>query len=144
MSKEQKPAICHINNVVLLVYFDGEIDLEKLYYLMPVVKTTEYINSKEKIPFMGINNIIVNKSYCDKNMGIRQKNHTNYKSNMNKILSIDVQIFDDNYHIKISNNNFHIPGVKSEHLCLKIINTIINLMKYLQYLVETTKYKVQN
>lgn len=96
-----------ITNVVMVAYFDQNIDLNKLYHAIPIEDFSKY-KMKSKIPFINIEGIIVNKSYDRNSMGIRKDSNT-----MKQIITLDLQYRGKNNHIKVSNGKFHVTGLKN-------------------------------
>jgi len=118
-------------NLTINTLFSGKFYLQNLYELLPCFSVPKFIfKEKVNIPFFGINGIIISiKSEKWGSRGVRcQTVNGEYSGSLKNCISIDVQLFDKNFNVKIFESKYHIGGINdvkiSEELS-KTLNSII-------------------
>ena len=95
------------------------VNIELAYHFLSVMHPrntdgSRFIHPKstrDKIPFFGVNGAIVCLKYKGKIRGIRQN-----ESQMNNVVSVDLQIHNKNVNIKLAKTNLQLTGASSEQM----------------------------
>lgn len=127
-------------NMVLVTRLNNTLNLKTLYELITLVPCNFIFNKKQndrnKIPYFGVEKIIISLRYDNKSRGIRKLG-----GSVPNVMSLDLQYLNKNIHFKISKDNFVLMGilaydmgVKASHTCLNyllMINKLWNKIKML-------------
>ena len=116
------------SNLVMIFFFKNEIFLKTISETLTCVFVEKsidyYINKKIKIPFLGINNIIISIRFDLKSRGLRIGG-----KQLRNTVAIDLQIDNKNIHIKITKYKMHITGCLNEEMGIKAFNLAIDHIK---------------
>lgn len=115
------------NNMVVLFEWDTPFNLYDSFTSIPIVKGDgEAIikGKKIKIPYFGVEGIIVNIRYKKKSRGVRPKT-----TRSDNFVSVDFQIDQRNVHIKLSNYNALVMGVDSYDTALNAMNSFLKIIE---------------
>lgn len=123
------------SNMVMVTKLRYAVDLDILFKLLPVVniydkhgKIVRYKDDKiVRIPYFGIEKIILCAGYKKKTRGIRQRGGL-----MKNVVSIDLQCFDKNIHVKIGKNKIQLTGALSEEMGIGTFNIVLEHFRMLQ------------
>jgi len=114
-----------IINIVMISYISTKLNLNQLCNCLPIAEVDDNDQPKSgaklNIPYFGYENIFVSASFDGENRGIRI-----IKKPFKCVLYVDFQCNKKNQHIKISNNNLHITGVRTLEVGINCIQKIIN------------------
>lgn len=120
---EFKPA-----TLVSVIFFNGNLNLPIIAETLTCfnVEKSEkyYINKTLKIPFFGINDKIISVRYNLRSRGLRLNGNQ-----LRNTVSIDLQIFNKNIHLKLTNTKIHITGCIDQDTLELIYHNIINHIK---------------
>jgi hypothetical protein len=120
-------------DITLSVIFTHPFDIEKIYELIPCVKIVDYLFDGRKIPFFGLNDIVIGvKTEPWGSRGIRCLNgHNENDSAMKNCISLDFQYINSNFNIKIYQKLFHIGGLPSNAVGVNVANKLIETLSIL-------------
>jgi hypothetical protein len=134
------------NNMVVLFEWDKPLNLADIFVSLPIVSVEGLPiikGKKTKIPYFGIENVIVNIRYKNKSRGVRP-----FLAKPDNFVSVDLQIDQRNVHIKLSINNALVMGVTSfetAHEAIKCLLSIIDMVnKNLVYLRNIEEHIDEN
>jgi hypothetical protein len=123
------------STITLTAILTANVDIQLAYELLPVIhpknpdgsRFIHPINTRNKIPYFGVENAVVCVKYKGKIRGIRQN-----KGQMNNVASIDLQTGNKNVNIKLAKTRVQLTGANSEGMgekSFKIICSHINLIQ---------------
>lgn len=123
------------------------IDIQLAFELLSVLYPknpdgSKYIhpeNTRNKIPFFGVNNAIVCAKYKGKIRGIREN-----KGQMNNVVSIDLQISNKNVNIKLAKTKVQITGANSEVMGNKAFEVLCNHLNMVQSHLDHIRCLTEN
>lgn len=129
---EEKIEITPVNPTIS-VFLESDLLLEPISRLLYCVPIENFIhNEKGCIPYFGKEDIIVgNKSHLWESHGVRCQGLDGKPGAMKNCVSIDYQIYEKNFNIKIYKNKFHIVGTNSFESLTVIINNIVDKLNNL-------------
>jgi len=107
------------SNMVMVTPLLGNVDIAAVYHVLslscPRSVTGETIQivsgAREKVPYYGAPNTIVAIRYNGKSRGIRTG-----EGQLSNVVSIDLQCYDKNIHLKLSNGKIQLTGALSEEM----------------------------
>lgn len=127
-----------ISMMVTHVPFNGTIDMVKVLSLLPlryIKNNSKSYRSKINLPDVEIPGEIIYTGYHDIKRGfIRSK-----KNNFENGISIDIAA-DKFVNLKVSNKTIQCAGAKKEKTCVDAINYLFNHIRYIQIILDRTKY----
>jgi len=112
-----------ITNMVVTIKLSQPLNLYPLFNQLAIFQLPENINInslKNKIPYFGIDGIIISKKFGNLSEGIRGP------SNIQSFGNIDIQCENKNIHIKVSSRKLNIMGIYSEEMGIKVSNYFIS------------------
>jgi hypothetical protein len=115
------------NNMVVTVRWDGTINLNDASKTLPILTLDEKPTMKGghvKIPYYGIENVIVSVRYKKSYRGMRKTS-----KNSDNFVSTDLQIDGKNVHIKLSTTNAVVMGVTEYQKAIDAIHCLFDIMK---------------
>ena len=121
------------NNMVCLFLWVNSINLPNMYQILPILDLNEKVpfkGKKIKIPYYGIEGVIVNIRHRKENRGIRP-----FLQKSDNFLSVDLQLNQKNIHIKISVNNLLVMNVTS-------YNDAVSAVSYLNEIINMTNSNI--
>ena len=107
------------SNMVMVTPLVGNVDIAAVYHVLPLScprsvtgETIQIISgAREKVPYYGAPNTIVAIRYDGKSRGIRTG-----EGQLSNVVSIDLQCYDKNIHLKLSNGKIQLTGALSEEM----------------------------
>lgn len=131
------------NNMVVNVTWDEKINLTKAFNLLPIQSLEIDLDKiKKKIPYYGIEDVIVSIRYKKQSRGIRP-----IPEKADNFVSIDLQINNKNVHIKLSENNVLVMGVVSVQRAIEatqcLLDTIYMTDQNIKYLKTCDEFEVK-
>lgn len=125
-----------IVNIVIIAYTGSKINRQLFCNCAPILEIEDFVHkpSKLAIPYYGRENSIVSCNYDDMSRGIRH-----IKKPLKKIMYLDFQLYGKNQHIKVSEDNIHITGIRSEkagHIC---IDSVLDMMKQIDKMLALVR-----
>lgn len=107
------------SNMVMVTPLLGNVDIAAVYHVLSLSRprsvTGETIQivsgAREKVPYYGAPNTIVAIRYNGKSRGIRTG-----EGQLSNVVSIDLQCYDKNIHLKLSNGKIQLTGALSEEM----------------------------
>jgi hypothetical protein len=116
-------------NLVSVILFSGDLNLKIISESIICVNIPKsidhYVNKKLKIPFFGTNNQIISVRYDLRSRGLRIGG-----KQLRNTVAIDLQIFNKNIHLKLTNKKIHITGCQDETNIIEIYKSIIYHIEY--------------
>jgi len=116
------------SNIVMVAGLDCEIgNLRQLFECLPIIKLNYKVGTKligmerETVPFFGVNDVIIGLKYKCDNRGIER-----VKGNLPNMIGVDLQCFNKNINLKISNSTIQLTGAKSEEMANDACELLIN------------------
>lgn len=111
--------------MVIVIRWRGSINLAEAFVSLPifVVDTPLATSGKLKIPYYGVEDVIVSIRYKKESRGIR-----NVSGQSDNFVSVDLQIGGHNVHIKLSSNNALVMGVTSVEEGTEAVNCLLDLI----------------
>jgi 2C-methyl-D-erythritol 2,4-cyclodiphosphate synthase len=105
------------STITMTATLTSSINIKSVFEILPIVHPrnpdgTKFMhpkNTREKIPYFGVENIIVCVKYINKIRGIRQN-----KKHMNNVISVDLQVYNKNINLKLAKNNLQLTGATSD------------------------------
>lgn len=131
------------DNMVVNVTWDEKINLVKAFILLPIQPVEiDCDKIKKKIPYYGIEDVIVSIRYKKQSRGIRP-----IPEKADNFVSIDLQINNKNVHIKLSENNVLVMGVVSVEKAIEatecLLDTIYMTDQNIKYLKSCEESEVK-
>jgi hypothetical protein len=128
------------STITMTATLTSSINIKAVFELIPIVHprnadATKFLhpkNTRDKIPYFGVENIIVCVKYINKIRGIRQN-----KKHMNNVISVDLQAYNKNINLKLARNNLQLTGATSDTMGK---NAFIVLCSHLNMLQEKVNY----
>ena len=114
------------NNMVVVIRWKGDINLDEAFILLPIQTIEEDTNpsaikKKLKIPYYGIEDILVSVRYKKNARGLRSSS-----GQPDNFVSIDLQIGKRNVHIKLSSENAVVMGVTSIEAATEAVECLLD------------------
>ena len=120
-------------NLTITVPLKSKLLLEAISRLLVCTPVPEF-NYVERggVPFFGVENIIVgNKSEKWESSGVRCQGKNGNSGAMKNCISIDYQIAEKNFNVKIYSDKFHMVGIDSIDTVKKIVTGVIDTLNSL-------------
>lgn len=121
-------------NVVMVTSMTEPVNLKTLYRILPITYTnfifgsknenSKIRNSRVRIPYFGVENIIVSIRYNNMSRGVR-----NTGGQLKNVASIDLQHCEKNIHLKISESKIQLSGALSGLMGDSAFRTVIKHME---------------
>src|SRR5258706_4451233 len=113
------------NNMVIVIRWKGTINLAEAFISLPifVVDVPLSKGGKIKIPYYGVEDVIVSIRYKKESRGIRDAS-----GQSDNFVSVDLQINKRNVHIKLSSKNALVMGVTSVEEGSEAVNCLLDLI----------------
>ena len=107
------------SNMVMVTPLLGSVDIAAVYHVLPLScprsvtgETIQIVSgAREKVPYYGAPNTIVAIRHNGKSRGIRTG-----EGQLSNVVSIDLQCYDKNIHLKLSNGKIQLTGALSEEM----------------------------
>ena len=107
------------SNMVMVTPLLGSVDIAAVYHVLPLScprsvtgETIQIVSgAREKVPYYGAPNTIVSIRHNRKSRGIRTG-----EGQLSNVVSIDLQCYDKNIHLKLSNGKIQLTGALSEEM----------------------------
>lgn len=116
------------NNMVVVIRWKGDINLDEAFILLPIQTIEEDTTSRDsstkkklKIPYYGIEDILVSVRYKKNARGLRASS-----GQPDNFVSIDLQIVKRNVHIKLSSENAVVMGVTSIEAAIEAVECLLD------------------
>jgi len=118
------------SNMVIVMRWKGKISLINAFSCLPILVVDNKIVSKTKgkkikIPYYGIEDVIVSIRYKSNVRGIREM----LKKQSDNFVSVDLQSQEKNVHIKLSQTNITIMGVTLLEHAMEVTQCLIDLIQ---------------
>jgi hypothetical protein len=129
------------STITMIAGLSGNVNIQIVYELIPVMhprnpdgsRFIHPVNTRNKIPFFGIEDAVVCAKYKGQIRGIRQN-----KGQMNNVVSIDLQKGNKNVNIKLAKSKVQLTGANSEKMgkesFISMCSHVNNIQKILDYI----------
>lgn len=92
------------------------------------------VGGRIKVPFYGINGVVVSVRYNDKSRGVRRGG-----GQLHNVVAIDLQLHDKNYNLKISRNNIQLTGAAYEENGIEAFKYSCDILMEVREKIENLK-----
>lgn len=125
-----------IVNIVIIGYLSKLIDLHWLCQVFPIMEIENFVKKTKKmsIPYYGYEDRAVSCIFGDTSRGIRK-----IAKPLKNIMYLDYQFYGKNQHMKISKDNIHITGIRSENSGQVCIRKVLEKIRRIENLIQTAR-----
>lgn len=130
-------------NIVTVVPLSVPLNLQQIYELVPIINVNYTMEGKKpKIPYFGLDNVIIGVRYKMKNRGVRKNG-----KQLRNVVAIDLQCENKNVHIKISRGHLQQTGATSHDMAdrafAKMVSHLVMVNDNYKYLFGQGKQTLQ-